>query len=141
MTPPATPPQLSVAEGGVQGGPAPAPGVVAGEGGSCYPDLSLPITSTYLRQLRHRDTSLAQDTAAGPDMEDEDEVSSPQCLHTDDNHTECLLLTLTTMLQNYEAQGKLLQHKNLHHTSYNSYQLICLHYFCCWSMSSSRGDD
>ena len=80
MTPPATPPQLSVAEGGVQGGPAPAPGVVTGEGGSCYPDLSLPITSTYLRQLRRRDTSssLAQDAAPVPDMEDEDEVSSLQ---------------------------------------------------------------
>ena len=123
MTPPATPPQLSVAEGGVQGGPAPAPGVVAGEGGSCYPDLSLPITSTYLRQLRHRDTSLAQDTAAGPDMEDEDEVSSPQHLHTDDNHTECLLLTLTTMLQNYEAQGKLLKHKKTCITQFLSYHL------------------
>ena len=83
MTPPATPPQLSVAEGGVQGGPAPAPGVVTGEGGSCYPDLSLPITSTYLRQLRRRDTSssLAQDAAPVPDMEDEDEVSSLQRLH------------------------------------------------------------
>ena len=107
----------------MQGGPAPAPGVVAGEGGSCYPDLSLPITSTYLRQLRHRDTSLAQDTAPGPDMEDEDEVSSLQHLHTDDNHTECLLLTLTTMLQNYEAQGKLLKHKKTCITQFLSYHL------------------
>ena len=52
-------------------------------------DLSFPITSTYLRQMRHRPEPELNSAAAGPELDEEDD-------EVGHNRIYCIGLNLTT---------------------------------------------